>query len=263
MIMGDVPRRILVVNGKGGCGKTTVATNLAAMLARGHSVDDKGEINPRRVVLIDHDPQASSSYWVEQRSPHLPSIQVIPAHQRTSMYQTQTFAYRIPFDTDDIIVDAHSNSRDRDLENLLKQSDLVLVPILASPIDIRAGGRFIAELLTHRAFRAAPRPVGVIANRVQPKSETARKLAHFLECLDVPNVATFRDTPAYHEAMEQGRGLVELHDSRGARREYSEWRNLVRWIDSQCPGPTRTSSAIRSMPLPAARRPDTGTVAQA
>lgn len=261
--MTDVPRRILVVNGKGGCGKTTVATNLAAMMARGSVMGDSGESRARKVVLIDHDPQASSSFWVEQRSPHLPSIQVIAAHQRTSMYQTQTFAYRIPFDTDVIIVDAHSNSRDRDLENLLKQSDIVLVPILASPIDIRAGGRFIAELLTHRAFRAAPRPVAVISNRVQPKSETAQKLAHFLECLDVPNVATFRDTPAYHEAMEEGRGIAELHDSRGARREYAEWRNLVQWIEAQPLGATRTPNAIRSMPLAASRKPENSSSLQA
>lgn len=254
--MGDAPRRILVVNGKGGCGKTTIATNLASMLARGSVMGDDGNVRPRRVVLIDHDPQASSSFWVEQRSANLPSIHVIPAHQRTSMYQTQTFAYRVPFDTDAVIIDAHSNSRDRDLENLLKQSDIILVPILASPIDIRAGGRFIAELLTHRAYRMAPRPVGVISNRVQPRSDTAQKLAHFLECLDVPNVATFRDTPAYHEAMEQGRGIAELHDSRGARREYSEWKNLVEWVERQPLGETRTSTAIRSMPLPATRRPD-------
>ncbi|MBM4202733.1 MAG: ParA family protein [Gammaproteobacteria bacterium] len=261
--MADVLRRILVVNGKGGCGKTTVATNLAAMMARGPTVDEKGEPKSRKVVLVDHDPQASSSYWVEQRGQHLPPIQVIPAHQRTNMYQTQTFAYRIPFDTDVVIVDAHSNSRDRDLENLLKQSDIVLVPILASPIDIRAGGRFIAELLTHRAFRAAPRPIGVISNRVQPRSETAHKLAHFLECLDVPNVATFRDTPAYHEAMERGRGIVELHDYRGARREYAEWRQLLEWIESRSLGATRTPSTIRSMPLAANRRMEPSASAQA
>jgi chromosome partitioning protein len=179
------------------------------------------------------------------------------------MYQTQSFAYHIPYDTNVVIIDAHSNSRDRDLETLLKQSDIVLVPILASPIDIRAGGRFIAELLTHRIFRAAPRPVGVIANRVQPKSETALKLQHFLDCLDVPNVATFRDTPAYNEAMERGRGIAELPDSRGARREYAEWKTLVNWIDAQRLGETRASDTIRSMPLAASRRPDPSTSARA
>ncbi|MCP5181440.1 MAG: ParA family protein [Pseudomonadales bacterium] len=257
--MADVPRRILVVNGKGGCGKTTVATNLAAMLARGFRSPDGRHSGPRQVSLIDHDPQASSSYWASQRSSELPPIHVIPAHQRTGMYQTQAFAFRIPFDTDDVIIDAHSNTRDRDLESLLKQSDIVLVPILASPIDIRAGGSFITELLTHRIFRAAPRPVGVIANRVQPNSETALKLQHFLQCLDVPNVATFRDTGAYHEGMERGCGICELPPSRTTRREYAEWRALVRWIDDQPLGNTRSSSGIRSMPLAANRRNEPGT----
>ena len=50
-------RRILVVNGKGGCGKTTVATNLAAAYAA----------TGLQVALCDYDPQASSHYWAEIR----------------------------------------------------------------------------------------------------------------------------------------------------------------------------------------------------
>jgi chromosome partitioning protein len=237
-------RRILVINGKGGCGKTTIATNLAVTYASlGHNV-----------ALIDNDPQASSTYWVEQRDPELPPVHLVAAHRRPNMYQTQTFHNRVPPDVDRVIVDGHSNARDRDLETLLKQSDVVLVPLLPSAIDIRAGSRFITSLLTHRAFRDDPRPVGVIANRVQPNTEMHEKLKHFLGCLDVPAVATFRDSPVYTEAAEHGQGVVDMLDSRAARKETPAWRELARWLDEQPRRAQVTVRELRSRPLPAERR---------
>lgn len=221
--MDPQARRILVINGKGGCGKTTIATNLAVAYAcAGHAV-----------ALTDNDPQGSSAYWAEQRPAELPRVHLIAAHRRSSMYQTQAFQNRLPPEVDRVVVDAHSNARDRDLELLLKQTDVVLVPLQPSSIDIQAGSRFITELVTHRAFRSAPRPLGVIANRVQPNTETHAKLEHFLACLELPTVATFRDSPVYMEAAETGRGVVDLVSSRAARKETPAWWALMRWIDRQ------------------------------
>ncbi len=221
--MDSTARRILVINGKGGCGKTTIATNLAVAYAH----------VGRSVALVDNDPQASSTYWCEQRDESLPPVSLIAAHEPPKMYQTQTFRNRLPPEVDRVIIDGHSNARDRDLEALLKQADVILVPLLPSSIDIRAGGRFITNLLTHRVFRNAPRPVGVIANRVQPNTETHAKLEHFLQCLDVPAVATFRDLPVYATAAEDGLGVMDMKDCRAARKENPAWRELIRWIDDQ------------------------------
>jgi len=220
----DTPvRRILVINGKGGCGKTTIATNLAVAYA----------CQGVNVALLDNDPQASSTYWSEQRDSSLPPVQLVAKHERTSMYQTSSFQHRLPPQTQLVIVDGHSNARGRDLESLLRQTDLILVPMLPSSIDIRAGGRFIADLLTHRIYRAAPRPVGVIANRVQPNTHTHDKLMHFLSCLDVPSVAQFRDSPVYTDAAESGQGVVDMKDCRAARKETAQWKQLTAWIDEQ------------------------------
>ena len=237
-------RRILIVNGKGGCGKTTIATNLAVAYAS----------QGLKVSLIDNDPQASSTYWCDQRDPDLPPVSIVACHRRSNMYQTQTFHNRIAPETDRIIVDGHSNARDRDLEMLLKQSDVILVPMLPSSIDIRAGGRFIAELLAHRAYRNAPRPVGVIANRVKPDTETHAKLKYFLECLDVPSVATFHDNPAYSEAAEVGQGIVDMHDCDSVTQDAATWLELVRWIDAQPKTAPVTVRDLRQRPRAAPRR---------
>jgi chromosome partitioning protein len=246
-------RRILVVNGKGGCGKTTIATNLAVAYA------SRGV----KVALVDNDPQASSSYWAEQRDDDLPPVHMVRAHERSNMYQTQTYHNRMSPDIERIIVDGHSSARERDLESLLKQADVILVPLLPSSIDIRAGGRFIANLLTHRAFRSAPRPVGVIANRVQPNTDTHAKLVHFLGCLDVPAVATFRDSPIYSDAIEVGQGVVDMFECRAARKETVAWRRLVDWIEDQQPSVLNSGRSIRHRPKAALRHANNKTSASA
>jgi len=238
-------RRILIINGKGGCGKTTIASNLAVAYAKaGHGV-----------ALMDNDPQGSSSYWAGQRSGALPPVHLIPIYRRSNMYQTTVFQNRLPAGVDRVVIDGHSNARDRDLELLLKQTDVVLIPLQPSSIDIQAGSRFITEVLTHRAFRSAPRPLGVIANRVQPNTATHAKLQHFLACLDVPTVATFRDSPVYMEAAEIGMGVVDMVDSRAARKETPAWWDLMRWIDEQPKVTDNQPRSLRNRPLAAARRP--------
>ncbi len=241
----DAPaRRILVINGKGGCGKTTLGTNLAVAYAcRG-----------TQVALMDNDPQASSTHWVGLRPDDLPPIDVVAKHERPSMYQTQAFHHRLPTGTEMVIIDGHSNARGRDLDSLIKQTDVILVPVLPSAIDIRAGGRFIAELLTHRLYRAAPRPVGVIANRIQPNTDSYEKLMQFLGCLDVPAVAQFRDSPVYTDAAETGQGVVDMKDCRAARKETAQWKQLMHWIDEQTVTQPMTAASIRMRPRAAQRK---------
>lgn len=247
--MNSPIRRILVINGKGGCGKTTIATNLAVAYA----------CQGTNVALLDNDPQASSTHWASLRDASLPSVHVVAKHERPNMYQTQTFHHRLPQDTEVVIVDGYSNARGRDLESLLRQTDVILVPMLPSSIDIRAGGHFITELLTHRIYRAAPRPVGVIANRIQPNTETHDKLMHFLGCLDVPVVGQFRDSPVYTDAAESGMGVVDMRDARAARKETAQWKRLTAWIDEQSTeqmGTTVASLRMKMQPRAAQRKTD-------
>ncbi len=239
-------RRILIINGKGGCGKTTIATNLAVAYAA----------NDVPVALLDNDPQASSSYWSQQRDPKLPEVFLLPSHQRSHMYETQAFRNRLPALTKRIVVDGHTNTRERDLDLLFRQTDVILIPILPSAIDMRAGERFLTDLLTHRAYRTAPRPIGVIANRVQPNTETHKQLQHFLQCLDIPTVATFRDSPVYTRAAESGQGVVDMKDCRAARKEAQQWWQLLRWIDEQPKAARATVADIRGVPRSARRARD-------
>ena len=243
-------RRILIINGKGGCGKTTIATNLAVAYSHAKVAPEDARSGQAhyRVALIDNDPQGSSTYWHSLRQAERSAVSLVTAHQRAGMYQTQAFAHRILPETDRIIVDGQSNARDADLDTLLRQSDVILIPVLPSAIDMRASQIFIDKLLSHRLFKSAPRPVGVIANRVHCNGEAYGKLQSFIAELDVPLVATLRDTPAYTTAVEQGLGLIDEAECRGARKELPTWHAIVRWIESQPRSERQSVAALRSGP---------------
>lgn len=253
-------RRILIINGKGGCGKSTIATNLAVTYAQ----------QGRHTALLDYDSQASSTDWAELRTEHLGSstdangpakphqkpssgsdsgdslpLQVIPMHKKVGMYQTRAFRHQLSGDVERLIIDTPSGARERDIDTLIKQCDVVLVPMLSSPLDIRSGSRFIAELLTHRGFRSSPRAVGVIANRLQNSAMSnsgataglavnQQKLLHALECLNVPCVATFADSVLYGRAAEEGKGITELAvTDQTSLGEQQRWIDLVNWVEAQ------------------------------
>jgi len=231
-------RRILVINGKGGCGKTTIATNLAVAYAA------KG----RTVALIDQDGQGLSAYWAGLRPSRLPKVRAL---------QTNGCRCRIddlaPRNVERIIVDGHAGDSYGELRSLVQQADVILVPIMPSAIDIQVGGRFITELLTHRRFRATPRSVGVLANRVQPNGDNHAKLARFLGCLGHPVVATLRDSPVYSDAFSAGRGVVDMRDNRAARKETPAWRDITAWVDAQ-PAPVSSFRRYARRPLAANSR---------
>lgn len=235
-------RRILVINSKGGCGKTTIATNLAVAYAA----------SGLRVALVDSDAQGSSAHWAAQRVPGLPTVSIIRALEcGADSWPLHELA---PPVTDRLIVDGQTVDNESGLQRLIAQADVILVPILPSSIDIRVGSQFMTRLLTHRRFRATPRSLGVLANRVQPNADTHVKLKHFLGCLGQPVVATFRDSPVYSEAIETGQGVVDMLDSRAARKETPAWRELAAWIDAQ-PLPQRPADTVfRRAPAAAGRR---------
>jgi len=65
--------RIVILNPKGGCGKSTLATNIAACYAgRG----------PQPAVM-DYDPQGSTMAWLKRRPDNMPSIHGIAAYKKS------------------------------------------------------------------------------------------------------------------------------------------------------------------------------------
>ena len=138
VIQAQRPHRVLVLNAKGGCGKTTVATNLACQYATENE----------QTVLIDYDPQASSTHWLQARPKSLPPIHCVTAFLNNNQV-TRTWQLKVPDGTTRIVVDTPARLETITASKLVKEADTILIPVLASPIDIRAATQFIAELMRY------------------------------------------------------------------------------------------------------------------
>ncbi len=213
-------RRIIVLNSKGGCGKTTIATNLASYYAASGLV----------TALLDYDPQGSSIRWLGTRSDDYEPIHGVEAYQRSRGDVTRSWQLRVPPDTERVVIDAPAGIGGQDLVDYVSQVDVILLPVLPSPIDIHAASRFIQDLLLVGKVRSRDIRLGVIANRVKENTLVFQALERFLTSLRLPFVARLRDTQYYVRAAEQGVGIHDLEESR-VERDKEQWAGLIDWLE--------------------------------
>lgn len=211
---------VLVINSKGGCGKTTVTTNLASYYAAAGA----------RVAIKDHDPQGSSLQWLKSRPAHLPRIHgANAAPQKAHLLRSlQTW---VPPETDVQIVDAPGGVKGLLMQELIAKAQFVVIPVGPSSIDVHATADFLRDLLLLGWVRTRNIKVGVVANRVRSSMPVYEPLERFLKSLSLPFLTRIRDSDAYIRAAEQGIGVFEMDPSASAA-ERQEFLPVVQWLDS-------------------------------
>jgi chromosome partitioning protein len=203
----------MTLNPKGGCGKSTLATNTASFFAA----------TGNKVVLADLDPQQSSLGWLKARSDDRTEIIGLDAcHQAT----------RIPRNSDVVVMDAPAAVHGAELAALVKKADTLIIPVLPSPLDMRACARFIEELLTVGKVSRKQTKLAVVANRVRENTLIYQSLEGFLAALRIPFVTSLRDSQNYIRAAERGIGICELAPSAVAV-DQEQWEPLLRWLRSK------------------------------
>jgi len=225
-------QRIVVLNPKGGSGKTTIATNLAARFAS----------TGRHPVLMDLDPQGSSTRWLRKRPGELNPIHGIAAFERSATL-TRSYQLRIPPDADAVIVDTPAALDPQRLPEITRGADAVLVPVMPSEIDIHAAAKCIADLLLIGRVSRSQGRLGIIANRVRSNTLITQALMRFLNSLDIPLVATLRDTQNYVRSTQLGMGIHEM-PSWQVQRDLDDWNGLGDWLESRRPVALRAVSGV-------------------
>jgi chromosome partitioning protein len=224
--------RIVVLNPKGGSGKTTIATNLASYFAS----------RQQKPVLMDFDPQGSSLRWVRKRQPELPTINAIAAFDRDPR-TTRSFQLRLPDASTHVIVDTPAAVEARELPDLTRDARKIIVPVLPSDIDIHACSRCIRDLLLVAKIRREDNRIGVVANRIRRNTLTYQSLLRFLQTLGIPIVATLRDSQNYLRAAELGLGVHEMK-SYIVREDVEAWRPLIEWLDAAAGSPPAEAATV-------------------
>lgn len=229
--------RIVVLNPKGGSGKTTIAINLASYFA----------VRELRPVLIDYDPQGSSIRWLKKRTLQQPAIHGIAAYERNNR-TTRSFHLRLPEEAQRVVIDTPAALSAHDMPDLTRSADAVIVPVLPSDIDIHACSKCIADLLLVAKVRRTDNRIAVIANRVRKHTLVYQSLMRFLATLQIPIVATFRDSQNYIRGAELGVGIHEMKPYL-VREDVEQWEPLVQWLEARSP---QAQAAVQ----PEAAQPD-------
>jgi chromosome partitioning protein len=207
-------KTFLVAGSKGGVGKTTIATNLAA-----HSA-----LQGRRTVLADADPQGSSTRWAQRRAGLDSAVLPVDATRRRKWIGS------VPEDTQQLIIDAPAGAMAEELEPFLERADAVVVPVLASALDIEAIVGFLNTLAKVPRVHQRKLPVGLVLNRSKPWTQTSQQAVEMIGAWPYPLVAQLRDSQAYVVLAGLGRSLFDYRSAQ-VRDHQQDWEPLRAWLD--------------------------------
>jgi chromosome partitioning protein len=207
-------KTILVASSKGGVGKTTIATHLAANAA----------LSGQRTVLVDADPQRSSTRWAEKRAGMDSAVLPLDGSGAARGWQRD-----LPEDTQYVVVDAAAGAMAHELMPFLERADAVVVPVLPSTLDIEATVPFLDTLARLARVRRGELPVGLVGNKLRPWTNASQQATELWRQWPYPLVATLRDSQAYSVLCGLGKSLFDYHSAQ-VRDHQEDWQPLLRWL---------------------------------
>jgi len=212
----------LVINAKGGVGKTTITTNLASYFAS-HDV---------ATTIADFDPQGSSLNWLNQRPNDVAKVHGADLAARSGTTSLQIARRQIPRETEQLIIDAPAGPSRLLLQDLLARTQAILIPVAPSSIDIHATANFIKELLLVGHVRFRNIRLAVLANRVRSARPIYEPLERFVASLGIEFLTRVSDSDVYVEAAERGLGVFEMPFDRSAA-EQREFLPIAQWAQGE------------------------------
>ncbi|MEO7324216.1 MAG: ParA family protein [Dokdonella sp.] len=204
--------KVLVASSKGGAGKSTIATNLAAHFA----------VDGKNTVLVDADRQGSSLRWCEKRALHVNAVLGVPGLRRD-------WEKLVPADAQRVIIDSAAGIRASDVADYLDHINVIVVPVLPSAIDLEATEPFLAELAELPKIKRGKVAVGVIANRLKPWTNASQLAVEEMQQFPFPLIGELRDTQGYVLANALGKSIFDYH-SELVRAHQDDWTKLLRWL---------------------------------
>jgi chromosome partitioning protein len=207
----------LVVNPKGGAGKTTVATNLASYFAS----------SGFPTAVMDYDPQGSSLAWLKLRSPEAPKIHGANAAPE-KFGRLRSFEMYIPPETRHLIIDPPAGVSGVLLHEMLERANAIVVPLVPSAIDLHATGNFLRDLTAMSRMKSGHIRLAIVANKVRRSMPSYPPLQQLVESLGLKVLARLIDSDVYMKVAESGMGIFEMNAAASA--ECRQFLPITEWV---------------------------------
>lgn len=206
-------KSVLIANPKGGCGKTTIATNLAAAFANGGL----------GTALADTDAQRSSLDWLAGRPGAAAPILGLDWSKQIK---------KPPNGISRLVVDSAAALRKDHLRNLIRTVDTVIIPVLPSAFDLSATTAFLEDFTHLKPIRKHKKPFAVVRNRCRIGSRAVKRLDGFMALSEVVDIGWLTDRSLYNEVAWKGLSVFDLH-TKTAVAIQQNWIPIVRFVENQ------------------------------
>nr|WP_159063684.1 ParA family protein [Thaumasiovibrio occultus] len=201
--------KVLILNRKGGAGKSTFSISLASVLQQQHSVE-----------MVDFDAQRTAHFWTTQS-------QLVPG-QAFNFDKGQVFSLAVKVDrsSEVIILDTPSNFTNAEMERYLTLADRIIIPVQPSPVDIHAILGFMTDLMRSPTFKQRNIPVAFVATRNPNGEEAMEQFRRVLGHLRHPVLGYMSNTDNYQQAFNQGMSFLAIDPDLDS----ALWQNVEEWL---------------------------------
>ena len=205
-------KHICVINWKGGCGKTTIATHLAVALAS----------SGLETGLADYDRQKTAKLWKKLRPKCAAPVRLVDWRK--------SFGKR-PASLQRMVVDCPPSLRAKRVRDIIAESDVAIVPLLPSIFDEMATVRFLKRLEAIKSVRKHKKRVLLVANRYRRGRRGSRRLEEFLLACGLLLIARIPESETYPELAREGLTVFD-RKNKAALEQQQAWMPLVRAVET-------------------------------
>jgi chromosome partitioning protein len=205
---------IALVGNKGGAGKTTLAVNLAKTLAKSG-----------RTAVFDADPQGSALQWQRIAGTDSDPKVVDTAMGLEDIFDRTAGRYH------HVVIDCPPSVRAFQTHAALAVSDIALVPVQPSPLDLWATVHI--ENAIGQARKTNPKLQALLViNQLEPRTRLSRLIRQALAELELPAAATaIRRRAVYRTSVLEGKSVLDMGRSGAAAA--AEIHNLISEVVTQ------------------------------